>query len=1047
MSASLNIPNTNSIDVQSLNNTSHTLNPWENFRQSGFHRLPPHASLFNYFSVKDASKHQRDKSIGFVDLTGIWHLTLLENPVLADLNMCSKYQTDSVEVTLPHILQLDHFGKPAYTDDRFIFPVDPPYVPSENPTALYQRYITMNQIPKGNRVIIHFDGAESFLSLWVNGVHIGWTKGSRLPSEFDITDALVAGENLFSVVVSQFSDGSYLEDQDMWWLSGLFRSFYLFQRTNGDVEDFYHSIKVNDSCAIIDAKITSNASKIKWSLISPNDELLQTGTQEIHNGSSAITITVSNPQLWTPETPHLYTFVAETYIDESLISVIAPRIGLREITIKDGLMYLNGSYFKMHGVNRHDDDERFGRAVSIDKIKKDLQMIKAANMNAVRTSHYPNDPRFYDLTDELGLFVIAETDLETHGFDYTETGISTLTDNPNWENAFVDRIERLVITQRNHPSIILWSLGNESGYGCNIRAMYRKAKELDDTRPIHYEEDRDAETVDVVSTMYSRQSQLWTLGKFPINKPRILCEYAHSMGNGPGGLAEYQAVIEHFPAIQGHFVWEWADHGIRAKNSDNQIQWNYGGDYGELPNDLNFCLDGLVFPWDAPSPGLIEYKNLLSPIKLNGTGLHITLRNALWFTSTAAFDLRFSLLVNGILKLQTVEAAPLINAQEDAMLDIPQSIVSAWNSAECERSLIIEVVRRESTSYANAGDRVGIYQFFDTADQKDSWRQLPNLYAKKITKKNKVFADQDNGVLEVKSENTVYKFAAWSGEFLGMWVNGFQVALPGIVPHIWKPLIDNHRQEYEKFWKDNYLDLCQLRYEGLEWKEKTETISLYVKTRLAPPAKDIGFAVTQHWDFLPDGTAQLKLNFVSQGSYHDIIPAQGCALKLKSEFNHISYYGRGPDENYHDSSTSNVIACYSTTVDNMRTPYPVPQDYGKREATRWISCTSDDGIGIKITAVDYPLTVSAWPYSCTTLDKATHISELPRSTDTITLNIDHKVLGLGSNSWGGEVLDSHRIYFEDFSYCIELSPVVSPTDTEGFNVIKAERTNVIPQEN
>ena len=353
---------------------------------------------------------------------------------------------------------------------------------------------------------------------------------------------------------------------------------------------------------------------------------------------------------WSAENPYLYQLLL-TLKDSAgnIIEIVPHNLGFRDIKIKDGLFYINDQYLKLHGVNRHDNDHLKGRAVGMDRVEKDLQLMKAHNINSVRTAHYPNDPRFYELCDKYGLFVLAETDVETHGFANVDD-LSRITDDADWENVFVERIERHIHAQKNHCSIIIWSLGNESGYGCNIRAMCAAAKAIDDTRLIHYEEDRDAEVVDIVSTMYSRAQLMNYFGEQPMDKPRIICEYAHAMGNGPGGLTEYQNVFNKHDHIQGHYVWEWCDHGILEKDEKGDDVYKYGGDYGDYPNNYNFCMDGLIYSNQQAGPGLREYKQVICPVKVTAKEIKnglVSVTNKFWFTNMDDISLHFSVCAEG----------------------------------------------------------------------------------------------------------------------------------------------------------------------------------------------------------------------------------------------------------------------------------------------------------------------------------------------------------------------------------------------------------------
>lgn len=1002
--------------------------PWERHRQTGHDRLPARAYQLGFPSEEAALTRERAQSLGFVDLTGDWSFTLLDDPRRANPDVHQRILDGADIVTIPHMWQLDGYGHPTYTDEGYPFPIDAPHVPTKNPTAIYQRLVGFGPTPNGIRRVLRFDGVESFVWVYVNGREVGWSKGSRLAAEFDITDHLVDGDNLFSFAVIQYSDGTYLEDQDMWWMSGIFRDVYVMDRPVEGIRDFSHAVEWGDP-AKIHLAVDAGAQDVAWSLRDPVGTEVGAGSINTNGGSAEQSIEVNDPLGWNAEMPHLYTLVLTARNgDGEAVEVMAPKIGLRELTIVDGSLLLNGEYFMMHGVNRHDGSDIKGRAVDIDRVRRDLLMMKDHNINAVRTAHYPNDPRFYEMTDELGLFVVAETDLETHGF--VSTGeIGMLTDDPDWEIPYVDRIERHVMAQRNHASIIMWSLGNESGYGCNIGAMYRRAKELDPSRPVHYEEDRDAEFVDIVSTMYSRVQQMNDFGERPMGKPRINCEYGHAMGNGPGGLAEYQEVFEKHRHIQGHFIWEWCDHGIRVEGNDGRPRWNYGGDYGDVPNNGNFCMDGLVFSWQEPSPGLTQYKHVIAPMRLSGTIEEPEIRSALWFTDTSEFDLRFTALVDGEDIASTRIAAPVLAPQLSARLAIPEEVLGAFENVDGERSVIVEIIRRDATEWAEEDSVVGLHQLFPTGVDCDSWAPLPERFSSaRKEASSDLEVEQIDGVLRVTTTAGVLKFDAITGTVLSWNVADHELIRAGLEPHLWKPRIDNHEQESDALWAPHYFNLAQVDAKSFEWRRNGDSLVLDVTRRLAPPAWDIALTVDETWRIEPNGVITVEVRGVASGPFRDIIPVQGSEIALAKELQHVSYFGRGPGENYHDSHAATVLARHQTTVDDMVTPYAFPQDYGKREAVRWFSLHDGSGVGLRVEAIDTPLTISAWPWTCQEIDEARHIDELAPETDWITLNIDHKVLGLGSNSWGSEVLDGHRVRFEDYEYAFRLVPITSKDD-------------------
>ncbi len=625
------------------------MNNWENIHKQHENRLPPRAYFFSYDSIERARTFQRDLSQHFLSLSGQWRFQYFSNPLLVPDSFYRELSSEWGTISVPSMWQMQGHGELQYTDEGFPFPIDVPYVPSDNPTGAYQRAFFLAENWKDQQTIIKFDGVETYFEVYVNGHYVGFSKGSRLTAEFDLTDFVQQGENLLSVRVMQWADSTYIEDQDMWWTAGIFREVYLLGRNKvhlqdltirTDFSDDYQSATLSCS-ALLENTSDSHASgyRVEYQLLDKS-KLLQSGTIDAISvdGTTPLSfaIDVVNPKQWNSESPYLYELlILVKDASGQLIEVVPQRVGFRDIKVRNGLFYVNNHYVMLHGVNRHDNDHRAGRAVGMDRVETDLVLMKQHNINAVRTAHYPNDPRFYELCDIYGLFVMAETDVETHGFANVGD-LSRITDDPEWEDVFVDRAVRHVHAQKNHPSIIMWSLGNESGYGCNIRSMYQATKAIDDTRLVHYEEDRDAEVVDVISTMYSRVQQMNSFGEYPHPKPRIICEYAHAMGNGPGGLNEYQNVFYKHDHIQGHFVWEWCDHGILAHDEKGTPFYKYGGDFNDYPNNYNFCMDGLIYPDQTPSQGLREYKQVIAPVKISAVdsqaGL-FTIQNRQWFTN------------------------------------------------------------------------------------------------------------------------------------------------------------------------------------------------------------------------------------------------------------------------------------------------------------------------------------------------------------------------------------------------------------------------------
>ncbi|WP_236034400.1 MULTISPECIES: glycoside hydrolase family 2 TIM barrel-domain containing protein [Bifidobacterium] len=989
-----------------------TANDWENPKLTNRNRLAPHAYFLGYESEDLARTYSRELSRGFIQLSGRWQFRLFAGPravVAADLDAYHE-EWDAVEV--PHMWQVDGYGKLAYTDEGFPFPLDQPYVPGDDPTGVYQRMVTLHVPQDGSRLILRFDGVESYAEVYLNGGFVGMTKGSRLAAEFDITDQARDGANLLAVKVLQYSDGTYIEDQDMWWASGIFRDVYVMERPAARLEDFRVRTHVNGTTAETEVSVaTTGASRVDVRLERDGETVAHGETA----GDGTVRLDVADARLWNPEDPFLYDLFITVHDGEGDVSeVVSHRQGLDEVTIEDGHILLNGTYFKMHGVNRHDVDDHKGRAVGMERVRRDLEMMKRHNINAVRTSHYANDPRFYEMCDEYGIMLIAETDLECHGFENVGD-MTRITDDPEWEGAYVDRIERLVMQERNQACVIMWSLGNESGYGCNFKAMYRRCKELD-PRPVHYEEDRNADSVDVISTMYSRVSQMNDFGEHPGPKPRINCEYGHSMGNGPGGLSEYQQVFDKWDSIQGHFIWEWCDHGLAAYTEDGRYYDMYGGDNGDYPNNGNFCIDGMVFPWQEPSPGLTEYQQVICPVKVSYDASRGVLRvtNKRWFTTLDDIRITLETLVDGEpVRGEAVEPGAV--APQDSV-EIPVAVTAAERG---ETLLTARVYSTAAHPWADPMRRIGIYQF-PIAN-----RPRPAV----ADRTHGALAVEESGLtLAVTGDDMRIAFDLVSGDIADWHAAGRPVLASGIHLGFWRPLIDNYGQEFESIWQPRLLHVMQTSTRGVTWRREDDDVVVEVEQRIAPPVYDYGMRTRMTYAIHPNGRVDLAVEGTPYGDFHDIVPRIGVTFEVPGEDRNAEWYGRGPGENYPDSLTANVIGHYRSDVDRMFTPYVVPQDCANHEDVRWVAMRSRHGDGLLVTrtgdAAENPFSFSAWPYTCQDIDDAKHVTDLVRR-DTVTVNINDRMLGLGSNSWGSEVLDSYRIRFERFAFSISLRPLTS----------------------
>ncbi|MEH6452081.1 MAG: beta-galactosidase subunit alpha [Psychromonas sp.] len=993
---------------------------WENINLLSENRLDPRAYFFSYSSLHSAKTFQRDLSKHFMLLSGKWTFSFFNHPLSVPPEFYTQAMTDWEKITVPSMWQMEGHGKLQYTDEGFPFPIDVPFVPTENPTGAYQKSFFLADSWGDKQTLIKFDGVETYFEVYVNGQYVGFSKGSRLTAEFDISNVAQTGENLLCVRVMQWADSTYIEDQDMWWTAGIFRDVYVIGKEKMHVQDFTVRTDFDENYAnatlscVVEFENLSSAEFSQYSL----EYTLCDGNNILFQGSSALTgselnirFDVTTPNHWTAETPYLYQLIL-TLKDAAgnVLEIIPQRVGFRDIKVVDGLFYINGRYTMLHGVNRHDNDHLKGRAVGMDRVEKDITLMKQHNINSVRTAHYPNDPRFYELCDVHGLFVLAETDVETHGFANVDD-LSRITDDPAWEAVFVERIVRHIHAQKNHPSIFMWSLGNESGYGCNIRSMCVAAKALDDTRLVHYEEDRDAEVVDVVSTMYSRAQQMNHFGEKPMNKPRIICEYAHSMGNGPGGLTEYQNVFYKHDHIQGHYVWEWCDHGILEKDEKGNDVYKYGGDFGDYPNNYNFCMDGLIYSNQQAGPGLREYKQVITPVKVSAkdakNGL-LTVTNKYWFSNLDDITLHIDVRAEGEsisqqhIKLEHLDAGQARDIQVNlAQLD------------EREVFINITVSKDSRTSYSQANHELGLFQF----KVKENSAQLPAFTQENTTL---LCVTEERLQWVISGTNFALTFSKLNGKLESWIANGEQLIATAPKLNFFKPMIDNHKQEHEGLWEPAHLQIMQEHFRSLTVLKQDGKIIITINSIIAPPVFDFGMACQYVYEVMATGQVNVHLSGEKYGEYPHVIPCIGLDIGIESQFDQVEYYGRGPDENYQDSKQSNLIDRYQTTVADMFENYPFPQNNGNRQEVRWASLVNRQGSGLLVKA-ESEMNFSAWHYSNENIHQAQHTNELALS-GYITLNLDHQVMGLGSNSWGSEVLDSYRVHMSKFAYGLTLVP-------------------------
>ncbi|HEY9331811.1 MAG TPA: glycoside hydrolase family 2 TIM barrel-domain containing protein [Streptomyces sp.] len=880
-------------------------------------------------------------------------------------------------------------GAPAYTNVVYPFPVDPPRVPSENPTGDHLRTFTLpGDRPRDGELVLRFEGVESCARVWLNGRELGEFKGSRLPHEFAVGDLLNPGENVLAVRVHAWSSGSYLEDQDQWWLPGIFREVTLLHRPDGAPRDFF-------AHAGYDHRDGSGTLRVECEGADGRVLVPELGV-DIAAGES-VTLPV---EPWTAETPRLY--------DAELVTAgerIPLRIGFRTVVVEDGVIKVNGRRLLFRGVNRHEFHPETGRAVDARTMRRDLVLMKQHNINAVRTSHYPPHPAFLDLCDELGLWVIDECDLETHGFVDLEWRRNPV-DDERWTPALLDRAARMVERDKNHACVIVWSLGNECGSGSGLTAMAEWIRGRDPERLLHYEGDLSCKDVDFYSRMYPTHAEVELIGERaeePLADPEldarrrampfVMCEYGHAMGNGPGGLSEYQRLFERYERCQGGFVWEWIDHGF----AHPEHGFAYGGDFGEELHDGNFVCDGLLFPDRTPSPGLVEYKKVIEPVRIgpgSATGT-FTVTNGYDFAGLEHLDFTWSHEVDG-----TVVAS--------GTLAVPE--LAPGTSAEV------------APDPASTGDGLWTVRAVLAADT--AWGERGHVVAwGQVETGARAVPAPAAGERPVRAGDVITLGPGVFDAATGVPVRIGDVPVEGLRLDVWRAPTDNDNgaawqpdERYGLRWRELGLHRMRHRLDAVE----TDGDALTVRTRVAPAGWDLGLRATYRWTAAGDRLG-LTVSVVPEGDWRVPLPRLGIRFGLPSAYGGARWSGGGPGEAYPDTRAAAMLGTWEREVDALQTPYVRPQENGARADVRWAELTDTGGAGLRAEG-STPFWFTARRWTSEQLDAAEHAPDLVAG-DRVWVNLDHAVQGIGSQSCGPGVLPQHRLDAEPAEFSFVFAPL------------------------
>ena len=939
---------------------------------------------------------------------------------------CSRF----TQVEVPGVWQNYGYDSHQYTNVRYPIPLDPPYVPQENPCGAYVRKFYYEIPEEAPRAYLNFEGVDSCFYVWVNGKYVGYSQVSHATSEFDVTEVLKNGENTLAVLVLKWCDGTYLEDQDKFRMSGIFRDVYFVNRPENVVYDYFTTTEIQEEQAVITVQASYQGKAVPTKLTLYDAEHKEIASQVFQENIGTVythkaVILVKEPNLWNPEQPYLYTLVLETEGE-----VITDRIGLREICVKDAVLYVNGTAIKFKGVNRHDSDPVTGFVIGLEQMKKDLQMMKESNFNAVRSSHYPNVPYFYQLCDEYGFFVIAEADNESHGTqsqylkDSNWENVSRkwnerISDNPEFIPATLDRTQLCVHREKNRPCIIIWSMGNECGYGCTFEEALKWTKGFDSTRLTCYESsfyrsDRrkyDYSNIDIFSRMYPSLEEIQEYMDKKPDKPLLLIEYCHAMGNGPGDLEDYFQIIYEYDVLCGGFVWEWCDHAIyQGQAANGKEKYLYGGDFGEEVHDGNFCMDGLVYPDRTPHTGLLEYQNVYRPARVvsfcQKTG-ELCLENYMNYMDLKDYIyLVYEVNCDGKLlekKQFILQESVLPHKKGTILLDI-----TVPDSGKCY--LKVSYHLKHGTSVMAQGSRMGFDEIL-LKNQDGRNQQATALLETQEQKEAEIQVSETDRFLSVRSDTFFYVYNKLSGLFEQLSVDGEELLETPMELNIWRAPTDNDRKIKQE-WIDAGYDRSKARAYDTHWEMNGEGIRIYSTVSVAAVAIQKVLDIEAVWKIYRTGEISVKMHVKKDREFPQL-PRFGIRLFLRGEYENLKFYGLGPHESYRDKCRSCSHGLYDTTVEEQHEDYICPQENGSHTDCDYLMLEKENQTVTAVSSRPFSFNVSY--YSQEELTRKAHNFELEKSGSTIVC-LDYAQNGIGSNSCGPELRKEYQFTEETFTF-------------------------------
>lgn len=1024
-----------------FNNSVAQKNDWENPEVIAINKLEPHADFFSFERRRLALQGDKSGSKYYQCLDGQWAFYWVkdERKRLKDFYKVTYDISNWGTIPVPGNWEVNGYGVPIYVNQAYAFQAkNPPHIPvGKNEIGAYRHTFELDAAWLKRDVILHFGAVNSAFYLWINGQKVGYSQGSKTPTEFDITAYVREGTNTIALEVYRYSDGSYLQCQDFWRVSGIERSVYVYAAPKERIIDFevQASLVQNYEQGQLKTQVILQGNSelnLQLELLENNKTILKKIKRVQLPNEAIVYFSDLLPTIkpWTAETPNLYTLVL-TLLDKDGVQLetVSCKTGFRTSEIKNGQLLVNGKYVYLKGVNLHEHDPKTAHVVTEALLQKDLELMKANNINAIRTSHYPQPERFYELCDAMGFYVVDEANIESHGMGY---GPASLAKRPKWKLAHWDRIRRMVERDKNHPSIIIWSLGNEAGNGTNFLYSYDWLKKRDTTRPVQYEQAHlNWRNSDIYAPMYPLFDKVKKYAQSESPKPLIMCEYAHAMGNSTGNFQDWWNLIEQYDALQGGFIWDWVDQGLEKVSASGEQYWAYGGDFGpkNIPSLGNFCLNGIVFPDRSPQPALQEVKKVYQYAQIKAVDLNqgrVKVYNNYAFVNLSNFDLHWQLKTEGRILKEGIIKAIDVRAGDSLTIDLEYEALNRTKQEAC--FLNIQLIGNRSTAVSQIGHIMAREQFLvNTPPFNISIDTIPN-------RSIEVLANKDN--LRIEGDEFSVRFDLQLGNIVSWKTNGKELIKKGFAPSFWRGMTDN---DY-----GNFLLLRAGNWKRASNRAKANKARLIFANAQQAQIEVVyrlgtnGKLVVQY-DVYSSGqimvSSELKRGLIRFGA----LPKFGLAMQLPKEYDQLKWFGRGPFENYQDRKSAAFVDLYQSTVAEQYVPYIRPQENANKTDVQWLSLTNKEGVGLKVTALEQPFSMSALHYLTEDFqsevralggqnEKNRHTIDV-KERDLVALEIDCVQQGLGGDdSWWQKPHKKYRLTERIYRYKFVMQPINTIND-------------------